>query len=106
MLDKKKAVDEYLRGTRNKYLERLEKKKKMEKEKEAKKLEELLIKSNLVVKKEIKNKLHSVNITTISVDCGETGQTENGDGEVVQEVKEDEKPQNPFLIPYEDEEEK
>ena len=75
-------------------------------EREAKKLEELLIKSNLVVKEEIKNKLHSVDITTINVDGDETKQNEKADDEVVQPVMDDEKPQNPFLIPYEDEEEK
>ena len=92
--------------TKNKYLERLEKKKKLEREKEEKKLEELLIKSNLVVKEEIKKKLHDVNITTISVDGGENKKTEEADGEVVQAVVEEEKPVNPFLIPYEDEEDK
>ena len=99
-----------MNGTKNKYLERLDKKKKLDKEREAKKLEELLIKSNLVVKKEIKSKLHSVNITTISVDDGEDEQNENAentDGEVVETVVEEEKPhQNPFLIPFEDEEDK
>lgn len=107
MLEKKRAVEEYLSGTKNKYLERLEKKKKLDKQREAKKLEELLVKSNLVVKEEIKSKLHSVNITTISVEGEEDGQKENADGEVVQPVVEDEKPhQNPFLIPFEDEEDK
>ena len=61
-------------------------------EREAKKLEELLIKSNLVVKEEIKNKLHSVDITTINVDGDETKQNEKADDEVVQPVMEDEKP--------------